>query len=84
MKVSTKRLVSKLNAYGVDYKLVLGWNTSTIDPYKGKSNFKGVVLHHTAGTNSLNYIVNTNPYAPVRACHFLVERGGLVRLDSDA
>jgi len=84
MKVSTKRLVSKLNAYGVDYKLVPGWNTSTIDPYKGKSNFKGVVLHHTAGTNSLNYIVNTNPYAPVRACHFLVERGGLVRLDSDA
>ena len=41
-----------------------------------------MVLHHTAGTNSLNYIVNTNPYAPVRACHFLVDRDGTVQVVS--
>jgi N-acetyl-anhydromuramyl-L-alanine amidase AmpD len=82
MKVSPRRLIAKLKAHKVDYKVVPGWDSAGIDPYNGKSDFKGVLLHHTAGTNSLNYIVNTNPYAPVRACHFLVQRDGLVQVVS--
>jgi len=82
MKVSKKRLVSKLRAHGVNYRLVPGWDSAVIDPFKGKSDFKGIVLHHTAGVNSLNYIVNTNPFKPVRACHFLVQRNGVVQVVS--
>jgi N-acetyl-anhydromuramyl-L-alanine amidase AmpD len=82
MKVSPARLKRSLDRYRVDYKLVPGWDSAKIDPYNGRSDFVGVILHHTAGTNSLNYIVNGNPYAPVRACHFLVDRDGTVRVVS--
>jgi N-acetyl-anhydromuramyl-L-alanine amidase AmpD len=82
MKVSPARLQKALDRYEVDYKLVPGWDSAKIDPYNGRSDFVGVILHHTAGTNSLNYIVNGNPYAPVRACHFLVDRDGTVRVVS--
>ena len=82
MRVKPARLLQKLRAHDVNYKLVKGWDSASIDPYNGRSDFKGVLLHHTAGTNSLNYIVNTNPYAPVRACHFLVQRDGVVQVVS--
>jgi len=82
MRVKPKRLRYKLRRYKVPTKYVTGWASSRIDPYKGRSDFEGVMLHHTAGTNSLNYIVNGNPYAPVRACHFLVDRDGTVNVVS--
>jgi N-acetyl-anhydromuramyl-L-alanine amidase AmpD len=82
MKVKPKRLRYKLRQYRVPVKYVDGWDSPGIDPYNGRSDFHGVVLHHTAGVNSLNYIVNTNPYAPVRACHFLVDRDGTVQVVS--
>lgn len=82
MKVSPARLRRGLQRYRVPFVLVPGWDSPRIDPYNGKSDFVGVILHHTAGTNSLNYVVNTNPYAPVRACHFLVQRDGTVQVVS--
>lgn len=82
MKVNPQRLREYLDKYQVNYQLVPGWDSARIDPYKGRNNHVGVMLHHTAGTNSLNYIVNTNPYAPVRACHFLVDRQGIVHVVS--
>ena len=82
MKVSPKRLANKLRRHAVKHAFVNGWDSPKIDPFNGNSDFMGVMLHHTAGTNSLNWIVNTNPYAPVRACHFLVTRSGLVQVVS--
>ena len=82
MKVSFKRLANKLKNHSVKHNFIPGWDSARIDPFKGGSDFLGVMLHHTAGTNSLNYIVNTNPYAPVRACHFLVRRDGRVMVIS--
>ena len=82
MRVSPRRLANKLKRYHVPHQFVAGWDSASIDPYNGRSDFVGVLLHHTAGTNSLNYIVNTNPYAPVRACHFLVQRDGTVQVVS--
>lgn len=80
--VKTKRLEYKLKQYKVNTNYIKGWDSSDIDPYNGKSNFWGVLLHHTAGTNSLNWVVNSNPYAPVRACHFLVDKDGTVNVVS--
>ncbi len=82
MKVSTRRLAYKLKQYKVKRDYVKGWNSQRIDPYNGQSDFWGVLLHHTAGTNSLGWIVNGNPYAPVRACHFLINRDGTVEVVS--
>jgi N-acetyl-anhydromuramyl-L-alanine amidase AmpD len=77
-KVSPKRLAYKLAAYGVKHRFKIGWDSERIDPYKGASDFRGVLLHHTAGRDSERYIAFTNPYAPVRASHFLVRRDGEV------
>jgi len=82
MKVSTRRLAYKLKQYKVKRDYVKGWNSRRIDPYNGQSDFWGVLLHHTAGTNSLGWIVSGNPYAPVRACHFLINRDGTVEVVS--
>ena len=82
MKVTPARLRKHLDASGLRLDYVKGWDSPRIDPYNGASDFQGVLLHHTAGTNSLNFIVNTNRYAPVRACHFLVARDGTVHVVS--
>ena len=82
MKVKTKRLAYKLKQYKVKTNYIKGWSSSAIDPYNGRSDFWGVLLHHTAGTNSLGWVVSGNPYAPVRACHFLVDRDGTVNVVS--
>ena len=82
MRVKPKRLANKLKRYGVKRKFVADWDSSRIDPYGGRSDFVGVMLHHTAGTNSLRYICYTNPYRPVRAAHFLVARDGTVHVCS--
>jgi N-acetyl-anhydromuramyl-L-alanine amidase AmpD len=82
MKVSPQRLQKHLNKWKVPYYVTKGWNSVNIDPYKGQSNFSGILLHHTAGTNSERYICFTNPYTPVRAAHFLVNKDGRVALCS--
>ena len=78
MRVKPKRIKYKLKRYNVNFRLMPGWNHKRIDPYNGRSNFKGIMLHHTAGVNSERYIAYGNPYAPVRACHFLVTESGKV------
>lgn len=82
MRVKPKRLRYKLRRYKVKTKYVPNWDSSRIDPYDGRSDFEGVMLHHTAGINSLRYICYTNPYKPVRAAHFLVARDGTVHVCS--
>ena len=78
MKVGTGRLRKRLDKYAVRYTLVKGWDSPVIDPYRGQNDMQGVLLHHTAGRDSLRYICETNPYAPVRAAHFLIARNGMV------
>lgn len=82
MRVSPRRLRFKLRQYGVNARFVADWDSARIDPYNGRSDFVGVLLHHTAGVDSYRYICFTNPYAPVRAAHFLVQRDGVVRVCS--
>ena len=82
MRVKPKRLRYKLRRYKVKAKYVPDWDSPRIDPYGGRSDFDGIMLHHTAGSNSLRYICYTNPYKPVRAAHFLVDRDGTVHVCS--
>ena len=82
MRVSPRRLSAKLKRHGVPVKYVADWDSPRIDPYNGRSDFEGVMLHHTAGTDSLRWIAYTNPYKPYRAAHFLVARDGTVYVTS--
>lgn len=82
MRVSPRRLRFKLRRYGVPTRYVTDWDSKRIDPYNGGSDFEGVMLHHTAGRDSLRWICFTNPYKPVRAAHFLVARDGTVHVCS--
>jgi len=81
VKVSPDRLLRKLAKYHVTFDLVKGWDSPAINPYR-VNDMQGIVLHHTAGRDSLRYICFTNPYAPVRAAHFLVQRDGTVQVCS--
>ena len=76
------RLARKLKRHAVPVKYVADWDSARIDPFNGRSDFQGVVLHHTAGRDSLRWICFSNPYAPVRAAHFLVARDGTVHVCS--
>lgn len=81
MRVSPDRLRKHLDKYQVPYELSAGWNSSSIDPYQGKSDFQGIVLHHTAGIDSEAWVLAKSPsypYKPYRACHFLIKRDGTV------
>jgi N-acetyl-anhydromuramyl-L-alanine amidase AmpD len=81
VKVSFRRLRNKLKNHHVRHRFQDGWDSKAIDPFNGGSDFLGVLLHHTAGTNSANFIVN-GPYKPVRLCQFLVNRDGSVTVMS--
>ncbi len=79
MRVSPGRLRKHLAAWGVPYRLEPGWDTARIDPYRGRNDMQGILLHHTAGRDSLAYCMR-GTYPPVRNCHFLVGRDGVVHV----
>jgi N-acetyl-anhydromuramyl-L-alanine amidase AmpD len=79
VRVSPSRLLAHLRRIVVDYDLADGWADPRNDPYHGRSDFAGVLLHHTAGLNAEKWVTAQSagyPYKPYRACHFLVERSG--------
>jgi N-acetyl-anhydromuramyl-L-alanine amidase AmpD len=81
MRVRPGRLLRHLNRVELDYDLAGGWADPYNDPYDGKSDFAGILLHHTAGLDSEAWVTaqaSGYPYKPYRACHFLVQRNGEV------
>jgi N-acetyl-anhydromuramyl-L-alanine amidase AmpD len=79
MHVTPARLVKHLDAYSVPYRLESGYDSDRIDPYHGANDMQGVVLHHTAGRDSLKFCMG-GTYPPTRNCHFLVARDGTVHV----
>lgn len=79
MIVTPKRLVAHLEAWGVPFHLEPGYTDPKIDPYHGHNDMVGVVLHHTAGRDSLAFCMR-GTFPPVRNCHFLVGRDGTVHV----
>lgn len=76
---------SALERAGLRVQLVPGWDNPSIGKYGTRWAPAGVLLHHTANGGaagdapSLPWVVH-NSYAPVRACHLLIARSGLVYL----
>lgn len=77
------RVLAAVKASGVRYELVKGWDNPATAA-GGRWDPSYVVLHHTANGGakgnapSLGWVTTGNPYAPIRACHFLIGRDGLV------
>ena len=82
---SPARVRQALADAGLTVQLVPGWDDPSIGKYGTGWAPTGVVLHHTANGGapgdapSLAWVVK-NKYAPVRACHLLIGRSGLVHL----
>lgn len=82
---SPARVRQALVDAGLTVQLVPGWDDPSIGKYGSGWQPSGVVLHHTANGGapgdapSLAWVVR-NKYAPVRACHLLIGRSGLVYL----
>lgn len=85
MAPTAKQVLEAVKASGVKYVLEDGWDNPAIGKYGSGWKPAGVVLHHTANggakgnTPSLRWVLH-NEYAPVRACHFLVGRDGMVHV----
>lgn len=78
MSPNPRMVLNAVKASGVAYQLVPGWDDPD-NAAKGTWHPVGVLEHHTAGKDSLAWVVK-NQYSPVRACHFLVSRDGLVHV----
>lgn len=78
MSPTPKMVLDAVKRSGVKYHLVAGWDNPNIAA-SGTWNPVGVLEHHTAGTDSLAYVVK-NKFYPIRACHFLVSRDGTVHV----
>lgn len=71
-------VLNAVKASGVVYKLVSGWDDPKIAA-SGNWTPVGVLEHHTSGVDSLSWVIHDN-YYPIRACHFLVNRDGMVNV----
>lgn len=79
MKVTTFRLTRHLKKWRVPVVFERDWDSPRIDPYHGANDMQGIVLHHTAGTDSLAFCMRGS-YPPYRNCHFLVGRDSRVHV----
>lgn len=77
---SNVRIVRSAVRY-VKHRYRRNWKNPNIAG-KGTFNPKYVILHHTAGLNSLNYIESGTTYAPVPAANFLINKDGTVEVIS--
>ena len=82
MAPSPSQVLNAIKASGVRYSLCDKWDDSSIDA-SGTWDPSYVILHHTANGGatgnapSLNYCLKGS-YPPIRNCHFLIGRDGLV------
>jgi hypothetical protein len=84
MSPSASAVLSAVKSSGVRYTLQSGWDDPDLNPYGSSWSPAYVIEHHTAnggaGGNapSLGWVLSPGDLAPVRACHFLIGRDGLV------
>lgn len=74
-----KRFVSAANAVEADVYYEEDWDDPEIAG-NGPWNPSYVLLHHTAGTNSLDWIVNGGDWQPVRLANLLVDKDGTLHV----
>lgn len=78
---SPRELLTAFTAARVNYALVDRWDDASLSPYKTGYSLDYGILHHTAGVGpGVLEWVQHNEFDPVRACHFLVDRNGLVNV----
>lgn len=74
--LSADRLISALRAEGVRVEEYAGWRTHNRN-HKGKwDNLNGIVIHHTAGSNSLGLCFKGTSDLPGPLCHTHLAKNG--------
>jgi hypothetical protein len=74
--LSADRLVSALRAEGVRVVERSGWRTHNRNSKGRWDNLNGIVIHHTAGRNSLNLCWNGTSSLPGPLCHTHLAKDG--------
>lgn len=79
------QVLAAVRSSGVRYQLHPGWDDPALNPHGSRWAPAYVMEHHTAGSGqgdapSLGWVLRPGSLAPVRACHFLVARSGLVHV----
>jgi len=82
--LSPQQLFDALNREGVDPKEFRSWRTHGRDSATGKTfgPVHGVVIHHTAGTNSLDLVYDGTASLPGPLCHTHLSKTGVATMIS--
>ena len=75
--ITPKELKAHLDAGPLKVKFEKDWDKDSVNPYGTSFKPISVLLHHTAGTNSLAFMMKGS-YPPVRNAQFLVDRDGTI------
>ena len=81
--ITPKELKAHLDAGPLKVKFEKDWNKDSVNPYGTSFKPIAVLLHHTAGTNSLAFMMKGS-YPPVRNAQFLVDRDGTIHCIANA
>ncbi|MFJ7329021.1 peptidoglycan-binding protein [Streptomyces cyaneofuscatus] len=74
--MNADQFVKALRAEGLSVKEYPGWRTNNRN-HKGKfDNVNGVVIHHTAGSDSLSFVFRGTPALPGPLCHTHLSKSG--------
>lgn len=74
--MTADQFVKALKNEGVNVQEYAGWRTHNRNHKGSWGGVNGVVIHHTAGSNSLNFVYNGNSSLPGPLCHTHLAKNG--------
>lgn len=81
--LSADKMLEALRAEGVDPKTTSNWTTHNRNHRGSWGAVNGIVIHHTAGSNSLNLCINGTSSLPGPLCHAHLSKNGTLTLISN-
>src|SRR5690606_29533641 len=82
--LSANQLLSALKKEGLDVREYRSWRTHNRNHKGAWGPVNGIVIHHTAGRDSLNLVYNGTSALPGPLCHSHLDKNGVVRMIRDA
>jgi len=81
--ISSDRLLATLRAEGLNPRTTSNWTTHNRNHMGSWGGVNGIVIHHTAGTSSLNLCINGRSDLPGPLCHAHLAKDGTLTLISN-
>lgn len=81
--LSSSAMLTALRSEGADPKTTSNWTTHNRNHVNKFDNVNGIMIHHTAGVNSLNLCINGTASLPGPLCHAHLAKDGTLTLISN-